>query len=84
MLFVTPLLLIYPHPATCFPERNSVYHYTKENTLALRHDFPYVSRHTKPKIEPPAVKTSTVWGKWENPLEKQTKGMVPVFIIEEI
>lgn len=46
-------------------------HYTKENTLALRHDFPYVSRHTQPKIEPPAVKTSTVWGKWKNPLEKQ-------------
>lgn len=57
-----------------------MYPASRQNTLALRHDLPYVSRHTQPKIEPPAVKASTVWGEWENPLEKQTEGVLPVFI----
>lgn len=49
---------------------------TRQNTLALRHDLPYVSRHTQPKIEPPGSESFHCLEEMGKPIGETNRGSV--------
>lgn len=49
---------------------------TRQNTLALRHDLPYVSRHTQPKIEPPGSQSFHCLEEMGKPTGETNRGSV--------